>query len=137
MKLKDDLMLMESYEQVLEEAKKKTNPWAVCNASTGGKKKNPKKFEKCVKGVKKNTIEENENIAPSSVPSFKDQMYAKKGSYVNRSKTQDEDLSGFISDRLKRKLPQDNDIKNDLIKLLNKLNANKLGKELKELSNPV
>ena len=55
MKLKDDLMLMESYEQVLEEAKKKANPWAICNSSTGGKKKNPEKFEKCVKGVKKKT----------------------------------------------------------------------------------
>jgi hypothetical protein len=37
----------------INESKKKVNPWAVCNASTGGKKKNPKKFEKCVMGVKK------------------------------------------------------------------------------------
>jgi hypothetical protein len=131
MKLKDDLMLMESYEQVLEEAKKKTNPWAVCNASTGGKKKDPKKFEKCVKGVKKKTgyVEENENVS-----SLKDMTYAKSGGYVNSSNTPDEDLSVFLTDRLKRKLPQDNDIKDDLIKLLNKLNAHKLGKEI---SNPV
>ena len=48
-------MLQEAYEVVLEAKKKKVNPWAVCNASTGGKKKNPEKFEKCVKGVKKKT----------------------------------------------------------------------------------
>ena len=131
MKLKDDLMLMESYEQVLEEAKKKTNPWAVCNASTGGKKKDPKKFEKCVKGVKKKTgyVEENENVS-----SLKDMTYAKSGGYVNSSNTPVEDLSEFLTNRLKRKFPQDNDIKDDLIKLLNKLNAHKLGKEI---SNPV
>ena len=55
-------MLQEAYEVVLEAKKKKVeakekkvNPWAVCNASTGGKKKSPAKFEKCVKGVKKKT----------------------------------------------------------------------------------
>jgi hypothetical protein len=32
---------------------KKVNPWAVCNASTGGKKKAGSKFEKCVLDVKK------------------------------------------------------------------------------------
>lgn len=117
--------------QPISEAKKKVNPWAVCNASTGGKKKNPKKFEKCVKGVKKNTIEENENIAPSSVPSFKDQMYAKKGSYVNQPETQEEeDLASWIKTRLDKKLPQDSEILPDLSKLLNKLNAHKLGKEI-------
>lgn len=55
MRSKDDIMLQEAYELVLEAKKKKVNPWAVCNASTGGKKKNPEKFEKCVKGVKKKT----------------------------------------------------------------------------------
>jgi len=37
------------------EAKKKgkpVNPWAVCNKSTGGKKKDPEKFERCVMDVK-------------------------------------------------------------------------------------
>lgn len=54
-------MLQEAYELILEGKKKKEtnkkkpNPWAVCNASTGGKKKNPEKFESCVKGVKKKT----------------------------------------------------------------------------------
>jgi hypothetical protein len=61
MRSKDDIMLQEAYSLVLEakkkkaESKQKPNPWAVCNASTGGKKKNPAKFEKCVKGVKKKT----------------------------------------------------------------------------------
>lgn len=130
MKSKDDLMLMENYEKVLEEAKKKVNPWAVCNASTGGKKKEPKKFEKCVKGVKKKTgyVEENENVS-----SLKDMTYAKSGGYVNSSNTQDEDLSEWIKNRLGKNLEQDNDIKDDLIKLLNKLNAHKLGQEI---SNP-
>jgi hypothetical protein len=130
MKSKDDLILMESYEKVLEEAKKKVNPWAVCNSSTGGKKKSPKKFEKCVKGVKKKTgyVEENENVS-----SLKDMTYAKSGGYVNSSNTQDEDLSEWIKNRLGKNLEQDNDIKDDLIKLLNKLNAHKLGQEI---SNP-
>ena len=38
------------------EAKKKgkaVNPWAVCTKSTGGKKKDPDKFERCVMDVKK------------------------------------------------------------------------------------
>ena len=130
MKSKDDLILMESYEKVLEEAKKKVNPWAICNASTGGKKKDSKKFEKCVKGVKKKTgyVEENENVS-----SLKDMTYAKSGGYVNSSNTQDEDLSEWIKNRLGKNLEQDNDIKDDLIKLLNKLNAHKLGQEI---SNP-
>jgi hypothetical protein len=36
-----------------KEPEEKGNPWAICNKSTGGKKKNPEKFESCVKGVKK------------------------------------------------------------------------------------
>lgn len=28
------------------------NPWAVCNKSTGGKKKDPEKFERCVHHLK-------------------------------------------------------------------------------------
>ncbi len=28
------------------------NPWAVCNKSTGGKKEEPKKFERCVQHLK-------------------------------------------------------------------------------------
>jgi hypothetical protein len=88
MKLKDDILLEQAYSTVLEEAKKKVNPWAVCNASTGGKKKEPEKFEKCVKGVKKKTgytdskkgkkktkLDENTLTQQAS--------YAKTGGYVN------------------------------------------------------
>jgi hypothetical protein len=90
MKLKDHTLLEEAYASVLlEEAKKKkVNPWAVCNASTGGKKKEPEKFEKCVKGVKKKTgytdnkkgkkktkLDENTLTQQAS--------YAKTGGYVN------------------------------------------------------
>lgn len=28
------------------------NPWAVCNKSTGGKKEEPEKFERCVRHLK-------------------------------------------------------------------------------------
>jgi hypothetical protein len=46
---KPEVVKMES-----KEPEEKGNPWAICNKSTGGKKKNPKKFESCVKAVKKN-----------------------------------------------------------------------------------
>ena len=35
------------------------NPWAVCNESTGGKKEEPEKFERCVKHVKQKNKKEN------------------------------------------------------------------------------
>jgi hypothetical protein len=34
------------------------NPWAICNKSTGGKKEEPEKFERCVKKVKKENRKE-------------------------------------------------------------------------------
>ena len=37
------------------------NPWAVCNKSTGGKKEDPEKFERCVKYVKKQNREKNKD----------------------------------------------------------------------------
>ena len=36
------------------------NPWAICNSTTEGKKKNPSKFEKCVQDVKAKNREEND-----------------------------------------------------------------------------
>jgi len=36
------------------------NPWAVCNKSTGGKKKAPEKFERCVHHLKEQNKEDNE-----------------------------------------------------------------------------
>lgn len=47
----NDIDNMETPENIKMESKK-VNPWAVCNKSTGGKKKNPKKFERCVQDVK-------------------------------------------------------------------------------------
>lgn len=35
------------------------NPWAVCTKSTGGKKKNKKKFERCVHHLKDQNKEKN------------------------------------------------------------------------------
>jgi len=89
MKLKDDILLEQAYSTVLEEAKKKVNPWAVCNSSTGGKKEEPEKFEKCVKSVKKKTGYKDkkttlkENIAPSSTTQTQNASYAKTGGFVN------------------------------------------------------
>lgn len=65
MKSKDDILLEQAYGSILEEAKKKTNPWAVCNKTTGGKKKDPKKFEKCVKGVKSKGDKKTQNLNDS------------------------------------------------------------------------
>lgn len=53
MKSKDDILLEQAYGSILEEAKKKVNPWAVCTASAGREDK--EKYERCVKGVKKKT----------------------------------------------------------------------------------
>lgn len=36
------------------------NPWAVCNKSTGGKKEEPEKFERCVKHIKDQNKKKNE-----------------------------------------------------------------------------
>lgn len=47
------------------------NPWAVCNESTGGKKENPDKFERCVHHVKEQNIEESK---PARIRNRKDYM---------------------------------------------------------------
>jgi hypothetical protein len=58
-----DLILLESlYEKVVEEAKKKINPWAVC-----GKVEEAKKKESCVKGVKKSAKKYGKKITSKSV----------------------------------------------------------------------
>ena len=49
-----DLMLLENaYGKILEEAKKKVNPWAVAKSIAKEKNLSPEKEEKIVKGVKK------------------------------------------------------------------------------------
>ncbi len=52
-----DIDNMEAPENIKNESK--VNPWAVCNKSTGGKKESPKKFESCVKAVKKKSGHKN------------------------------------------------------------------------------
>ena len=48
---KDLILLENAYVKVLEEAKKKVNPWAVCTSSVGRGDKD--KYERCVMDVKK------------------------------------------------------------------------------------
>ncbi|NBO98679.1 MAG: hypothetical protein EBU90_00860 [Proteobacteria bacterium] len=60
---KQDLVLLESlYEKVVEEAKKKVNPWAVC-----GKIEDKPKKESCVKGVKKSAKKYGKKITSKAV----------------------------------------------------------------------
>jgi hypothetical protein len=140
MKLKDDILLEQAYTSVLEEAKKKVNPWAVCNASTSGKKKEPEKFEKCVKGVKKKTgYTDNkkgkkkvvkENIAPSTTPQTQQMSYAKTGGYVNSqnkdSSTQTNVDDPYIKIEEIRNTTQDPNLKKQLDSILAQRNIEKL-----------
>ena len=54
----------ESFEKVAKDKYPKSetepyNPWAVCNKSTGGKKEDPEKFERCVHHLKDQNREKN------------------------------------------------------------------------------
>jgi hypothetical protein len=53
MKSKDQILLESLYEKVIEEAKKKINPWAIAKSVAKKKGLGPKKEEEIVKGVKK------------------------------------------------------------------------------------
>jgi hypothetical protein len=64
-----------------------------------------------------------QNIAGGTSTSLKDLTYAKKAEY-------DEDLAEWIKTRISRELPQDLDVREDLVKLYKKLSANQLGKEI-------
>jgi hypothetical protein len=127
MKLKDHILLEQAYSTVLEEAKKKVNPWAVCNASTGGKKEEPEKFEKCVKGVKKKTGYKDkkkkttlkENIAPSSTNA----SYAKTGGFVNPKNNIDDP---YIKLKEIRDTTQDPNLKKQLDSILAQRDIEKL-----------
>ncbi len=47
------------------------NPWAVCNKSTGGKKEEPEKFERCVQHLKSQNRKKNKKKdMKSSEPGF-------------------------------------------------------------------
>ena len=131
MKLKDHILLEQAYSTVLEEAKKKVNPWAVCNASTGGKKEEPEKFEKCVKGVKKKTGYKDkkkkttlkENIAPSSTTQTQNASYAKTGGYVN---SQDGNDDPYIKLKEIKDTTQDPNLKKQLESILAQRDIEKL-----------
>lgn len=62
-----------------------------------------------------------QNIGKSDV--FKDKTYAKSGEY-------EQDLAEWIKNRISRELPQDLDVREDLVKLYKKLSASQLGKEI-------
>jgi len=64
-----------------------------------------------------------QNIAGGTSASLKDLTYAKKAEY-------DEDLAEWVKKRISRELPQDLDVRADLVKLYKKLSANQLGKEI-------
>jgi hypothetical protein len=128
MKLKDHTLLEEAYASVLlEEAKKKkVNPWAVCNASTGGKKEEPKKFEKCVRGVKNKTGKKKvvkENITPSTTTQTQNASYAKTGGYVN---SQDGNDDPYIKLKEIKDTTQDPNLRKQLEAILAQRDIEKL-----------
>jgi hypothetical protein len=69
MKSKDQLMLENAYNQIIEEAKKKVNPWAVEKSI---EKKTGKKFgkehkEEIIKGIKKSAKKSGKKITSDKV----------------------------------------------------------------------
>tara|TARA_Y100000310_G_scaffold13838_1_gene14111 strand:- start:523 stop:1023 length:501 start_codon:yes stop_codon:yes gene_type:complete len=63
------------------------NPWAVCNKSTGGKKKNPAKFERCVMHVKEDQSSSEEDTKKAQyTPSDEDDFVNKQIALDRRSR---------------------------------------------------
>jgi hypothetical protein len=77
---------------------KEYNPWAVCNKSTGGKKEDPDKFERCVQHVKEQNRE-------SEIDETKDAVRPTK--YYRNDKITDEDFSRKIRDEMSGKADED------------------------------
>lgn len=79
-----------------------TNPWAVCNKSTGGKKKSPAKFERCVQHVKQQNRKENKT---------KDMKPSKPGEVYTPAVEKRDDESGYNVRQKgqihRKKLPRD------------------------------
>lgn len=68
------VLYSESFDKIAENKYPKSetepyNPWAVCNKSTGGKKEEPEKFERCVKHLKNQNKEKNKK---AEIDEFKD-----------------------------------------------------------------
>jgi hypothetical protein len=66
-KTKDQILLENLYEKVIEEAKKKINPWAVAKSIAKKKHLGPKKEEEIVKGVKKNAKKYGKKITSDKI----------------------------------------------------------------------
>lgn len=64
---KDLILLENAYVKVLEEAKKKVNPWAVAKSIAKEKDLSPEKEEKIVKGVKKSAKKYGKNITSKTI----------------------------------------------------------------------
>jgi hypothetical protein len=69
MRNKDTILLESLYDKVIEEAKKKINPWAIANAKEPNASKKVK--EKMVKGIKKSAKKYGEEITSEKVKSKK------------------------------------------------------------------
>ena len=67
MKTKDQILLESLYEKVIEEAKKKINPWAVAKSISKKKGYGPKKEEEIVKGVKKTAKKTGKTITSDKI----------------------------------------------------------------------
>lgn len=70
---KDHLMLAEAYERVIEEAKKKVNPWAIEKSmeKKSGKKFSREKAEDIVQGIKKSAKKTGKKITSEPVKKSK------------------------------------------------------------------
>lgn len=78
------------------------NPWAVCNKSTGGKKKSPAKFERCVQDIKRQNRKKNKT---------KDMKSSKPGEVYTPEVEKRDDESGYNVEQKgqihRKKLPRD------------------------------
>jgi hypothetical protein len=66
-KTNDQLILESLYSKVVEEAKKKVNPWAVAKSIAKKKHLGPKEEEEVVKGVKKSAKKYGKKVTSDKV----------------------------------------------------------------------
>ncbi len=65
MRTKDQLLLEEAYTKVLEEAKKKVNPYAVCTATVG--REDEEKYKSCKEKVSKGAKKAGKKVSTKKV----------------------------------------------------------------------
>lgn len=75
------------------------NPWAVCNKSTGGKKEDPDKFERCVHHLKDQNKEKNKK-KEADIDDMKD---VRRHVFYRRDKVQPDEFQGLIDDEMSGK----------------------------------